>query len=301
VFFRLREMNNAQIGFFIALAFISVVFAFTWVRAARLHPGSQRPRSIDVGVAFATCFLDTLGIGSFAPTTALFKLFHMVPDELIPATLNVGLALPAIAESVIFVKSVEVEPTLLASVIGSAVIGSWFGAGIVRRLPRRAIQLAIGIALLIAASIFVAVSLGKLPGGGTAMGLEGWRFGVAVGANFIFGALMTVGIGLFAPCMITLALLGMHPIAAFPIMMGACALVQMVGGIRFLARGKIVFGTALGMAVGGLVGVLVAAFIVKSLPLEALRWLVVIVVAYAAFAMLNSAWRESAAQRAAVA
>ncbi len=292
-------MNNAQLGFFIALAVILVVFQFTWIRAARRSPDGNRPRPIDFGVALVTCFLDTLGIGSFAPTTALFKLFHMVPDELIPATLNVGLAWPAIAESVIFVKSVEVEPTLLASAIGSAAIGAWFGAGVVRRLPRRAIQLAIGIALLIAASIFVAVSLGALPGGGTAMGLEGWRFAVAVGANFIFGALMTVGIGLFAPCMITLALLGMHPIAAFPIMMGACALVQMVGGIRFLARGKIVFGTALGMAAGGLIGVFVAAFIVKVLPLEALRWLVVVVVAYAAFAMLNSA-RHSARQESAV-
>ena len=288
-------MNNAQIGFFIALTVIAVVFQIAWIRAARRAPGGNTPRPIDFSVAFVTCFLDTLGIGSFASTTALFKLFHMVPDELIPATLNIGLAWPAITESVIFVRSVEVEPTLLASVIGSAVVGAWFGAGIVRRLPRRPIQLAIGIALLIAACIFIAVNLKILPGGGTAMALEGWRFGVAVGANFIFGALMTVGIGLFAPCMITLALLGMHPLAAFPIMMGACALVQMVGGMRFLASGKLMFGTAVGMAVGGFFGVLVAAFIVKSLPMEALRWLVVLVVAYAAITMLYSAHRESAA------
>jgi uncharacterized membrane protein YfcA len=286
-------MNNAQIGFFVVLGIMALVFQITWIQAA-LKPGvNNRPKPIDLGVGASMCFLDTLGIGSFAPTTALFKLFRMVPDELIPATLNVGTAWAAIAESLIFVKSVNVEPTLLGGMIGSAVIGAWFGAGIVRRLPRRAIQIFMGIALMIAATIFVGVSLNLLPGGGDAIALDGWKFAVAVGANFIFGALMTVGIGLFAPCMITLALLGMAPITAFPIMMGACALVQMVGGTRFLQRGKVAFGTAAGMAVSGLVGVAVAAFIVKSLPLDYLRWLVVIVVAYASFAMLRSAWRES--------
>lgn len=286
-------MNNAQIGFFVVLATMAVIFHIAWYRAARRVQKSS-PRPIDFGVAGVTAFLDTLGIGSFAPTTALFKLFRMVPDELIPGTLNVGLCWAAIAESLIFVKSVNVEPTLLACVIGSAVIGSWFGAGVVRRLPRRAIQLGMGLALLIAASIFIAVSLNLLPGGGEAIGLSGWRFAVAVGANFIFGALMTIGIGLFAPCMITLALLGMHPLTAFPIMMGACALVQMVGGMRMLESGKVAFSTALGMAIGSLVGVAIAAFIVKSLPLDALRWLVALVVTYAAFAMLRSAAREPA-------
>ncbi|MFO1467379.1 MAG: sulfite exporter TauE/SafE family protein [Steroidobacteraceae bacterium] len=285
-------MNNAQIGFFVVLGLMAVVFHITWFRAARRHQ-KEGPKPLDFGVAGLTAFLDTLGIGSFAPTTALFKLFRMVPDELIPGTLNVGLAWAAIAESLIFVKSVVVEPTLLASVIGSAVIGSWFGAGVVRRLPRRSIQFAMGTALLIAASIFIGVSLNLLPGGGEAMALGGWRFAVAVGTNFIYGALMTVGIGLFAPCMITLALLGMAPIAAFPIMMGACGLVQMVGGMRLLESGKVAFGTAIGMAIGSLVGVAIAAFIVKSLPLGALRWLVIGVVTYAAMAMLRSALTES--------
>jgi uncharacterized membrane protein YfcA len=286
-------MNNAQIGFFVVLAIMATVFLITWFRAARKPGVDNRPKPIDLGVGAAMCFLDTLGIGSFAPTTALFKLFRMVPDELIPATLNVGTGMAAIAESLIFVQSVTVDPALLAGTIGAAVIGAWFGAGIVRRLPRRAIQIFMGIALMIAAVIFVGVSLKLLPGGGDALGLSGWKFAVAVGANFVFGALMTVGIGLFAPCMITLALLGMAPITAFPIMMGACALVQMVGGTRFLQAGKVKFSTAAGMAVGGLVGVAVAAFIVKSLPLDYLRWLVVFVVAYASFAMLRSAWQES--------
>ena len=287
-------MNAAQIGFFTALAIIFVVFVLAWVRAARLGPESNRPTAGAMAVGALTSFLDTLGIGSFAPTTALFKLFRMVKDELIPGTLNVGLAATGLAEATIFVNSIEIDPALLAGTITSAVLGAWLGAGVVSRLPRRAIQIGMGVALLIAACVFTAVTFGKLPGGGDALALSGWRFGVAVGACFVLGALMTLGIGLYAPCMILLALLGMQPIAAFPIMMGACALLQPVAGIKFLATRRMDFSASLSMTLAGLIGVGIAAFIVKSLSLDTLRIGVIVVVAYAAFAMLRSARRPAA-------
>jgi uncharacterized membrane protein YfcA len=172
-------------------------------------------------------------------------------------------------------------------------VGAWLGADVVARLSRRAIQIIMGIALLIAGCVFAAVNLHALPGGGTAMSLGGWRFGLAVGINFVLGALMSAGIGLYAPCMITLALLGMHPIAAFPIMMGACALLQPVASLRFFQTGAFAWGPSLGLTLGGIIGVLVAAFIVKSLDVVYLRWLVIVVVAYAAYAMLRSAARRA--------
>ena len=147
--------------------------------------------------------------------------------------------------------------------------------------------------LLIAGIVFTAINLGALPGGGTAMSLGGWKFALAVGINFILGALMSAGIGLYAPCMITLALLGMHPLAAFPIMMEACALLQPVASLRFFQTGKFAWGPSAGLVFGGVIGVLVAAYIVKSLPLIALRWMVIVVMAYAAFAMLRSAVRAT--------
>ena len=287
-------MNAAQIGFFAALGLSTVVFAVTWVLAARRGPESNRPTAGAMGVGALTSFLDTLGIGSFAPTTALFKLFHMVKDELIPGTLNVGLAASGVAEATIFVKSIEIDPTLLAATISSAALGAWLGAGIVSRLPRRAIQIGMGVALLIAAAVFTAVTLNALPGGGDALALGGWRFVVAVLACFVLGALMTLGIGLYAPCMILLALMGMRPIAAFPIMMGSCALLQPVAGIRFLRTRRMDFSASLSMTLAGLFGVGIAAFIVKSLPLEWMRVLVIFVVAYAAIAMLRSARRPAA-------
>ena len=228
-----------------------------------------------MAVGALTSFLDTLGIGSFAPTTALFKLFHLVEDELIPGTLNVGLAASGIAEAAYFVKRIEIDPALLAATIASAVLGAWLGAGVVSRLPRRSIQIGMGIALLIAAAVFASQILGILPGGGDALTLTGWRFAVAVAVNFVLGALMTLGIGLYAPCMILLSLLGMHTLAAFPIMMGACALLQPVAGIRFLTTRRMDFSASLSMTLTGLFGVALAVPIIGKLPLWELRLLVI--------------------------
>jgi uncharacterized membrane protein YfcA len=285
-------MNVALLVFYVALGLAGVAFAIAAIRAARSSRSMRWPTSMENAIGLVVAFFDTLGIGSFAPTTAIYKLRRLVPDELIPGTLNVGLTPAALAEAVIFVTAIVVDPLLLTTVVLSAAVGAWLGAGVVARLPRRVIQITMGIALLIAGSVFTAINLGALPGGGTAMNLVGWKFGFAVGINFCLGALMSAGIGLYAPCMITLALLGMHPLAAFPIMMGACALLQPVASLRFFQTGAFAWGPSLGLAFGGIAGVLIAAYIVKSLPLIALRWLVIVVIAYAAFAMLRSAVRN---------
>jgi uncharacterized membrane protein YfcA len=284
-------MNAAQLAFYVAISLAGVAFIIGAIRAARRSTTVRWPTPIELVIGFVTDFFDTLGIGSFAPTTAIYKLRRLVPDELIPGTLNAGHTPAAIAEALIFVTAIVVDPLLLAIVVGSAAAGAWLGAGVVARLPRRAIQFIMGVALAVAGTVFTAINLGALPGGGTAMSLGGWKFALAVGINFILGALMSAGIGMYAPCMITLALLGMHPLAAFPIMMGACALLQPVASLRFFQTGKFAWGPSLGLAFGGVIGVFVAAYIVKSLPLIALRWLVIVVIAYAAFAMLRSAAR----------
>jgi len=230
-------MNAAQLMFYLAIGVAGIMFVLGAVRAARRSRDIRRPTLVETFIGFVVAFFDTLGIGSFAPTTAILKLRHLAPDELIPGTLNVGLAPAAIAEALIFVTAIIVDPWLLITVVLSATLGAWLGAGVVVRLPRRAIRIAMGIALLIAGCVFTAVNLGALPGGGVAMSLDGWKFAVAVGINFLLGALMSAGIGMYAPCMITLALLGMHPLAAFPIMMGCCALLQPVASLRFFQTG----------------------------------------------------------------
>ena len=272
-----------------ALVAVNLVFVAEWVRVGGNRRGDRSPGPAESLIGFVTAFFDTLGIGSFAPTTAIFKLRGAPADELIPGTLNIGLNAAAFMETVIFISAVRVQPALLAGMIVAAAAGAWLGAGIVAALPRRAIQMCMGIALLVAGTVFTATNLGLLPAGGLAMGLAGWKFGLAVTVNFGLGALMSVGIGLYAPCMIMLALLGLNPLGAFPIMMGSCGLLQPVAGLRFLRAGFFDWRAALGLTCGGVFGVLLAAFVVKSLPLTALRWLVVVVVLYAALSMLHAA------------
>jgi uncharacterized membrane protein YfcA len=283
-----------------ALAVLTAAYAAYWFADARrrMREGDPvRPTLFEIALGAVTNFFDTLGIGSFAPTTSVFKLRRIVPDEKIPGTLNIGHAIPVVVQAFIFIAAVEVEIPTLVATIAAAILGAWLGAGVVAGLPRRRIQIGMGIALLAAATFFAMTNLGLFPAGGDALGLRGALFWVGVAVIFVLGAFNTLGIGLYAPCMILIALLGMNPRAAFPIMMGACAFLMPVASIRFIRKGSYSVGPALGLMLGGIPAVLVAGLIVKSLPLVALRWLVVTVVAYAAVAMLRSARSESLTAR----
>jgi uncharacterized membrane protein YfcA len=282
---------------FTALVLVGAVYLASWVRAVRRSPpadGSRLrwPSPLETLIGFITNFFDTLGIGSFAPTTSWFKLQRVVPDEHIPGTLNVGHTPPVIAQAFIFIAIVTVDMLTLTSLIVAAVMGAWLGAGVVAHMRRRTIQIGMGAALLVAAAMFGAANLGYAPVGGEALGLRGVRLGVGVGANFVLGALMTLGIGMYAPAMIVVSLLGMNPVVAFPIMMGSCAFLMPAASMRFLRAGAYSLRPALGLALGGVPAVLIAAYLVRSLPLTVLRWLVVGVVTYAAVTMLRSAHAE---------
>jgi uncharacterized membrane protein YfcA len=276
-----------------ALAALALFYIARWFmlerRRVRATGEPASPGLLLPVVGFATNFFDTLGIGSFAPTTSVFKLQRLVPDERIPGTLNAGHALPTVTQALIFIAAVSVDPTTLVTMIGAAVLGAWLGAGIVARLPRRSIQIGMGVSLLVAAVLFVLGNVQLIPSGGDATAFKGAVLVIAVAVNFLLGALMTLGIGLYAPCLILVSLLGLNPIAAFPIMMGSCAFLMPVAGLRFIASGKYSLRAALGLALGGIPGVLIAAFLVKQLPLFWLRWLVVVVVLYAAVTMLRAA------------
>lgn len=292
-------MNSAATGLLAALCVLAILYAWRWIsterRLGRLLFCRIGPLRIVTG--FVTNFFDTLGIGSFAPTTALFKLRRMVADELIPSTLNVGHTLPTVVQALIFIIVVKAESVTLASMILAATAGAWLGAGLVARMHRRAIQLIMGFALIASAILLVLVNTGLLPGGGTALELSGGRLVLATAVNFGLGALMTAGIGLYAPCLILVSLLGMDPLAAFPIMMGSCAFLMPVAGLRFIRSGKYDARAALGLTLGGIPAVLLAAFAVKSLPLDWLRWLVIAVVLYAAGSMLRTSALETQSAR----
>jgi len=279
---------------------VLVVFAawFTigFVRCL-VRMGSWRPQPIESLTGFVTVFFDTFGIGSFATTTAVFRAWQLVPDELIPGTLNVGHMITSVMGAVIFIQLVPVAGTTLVPMIVASGLGAWLGAGIVARLPRHRVRLGMGAALTVAASIMLLSQLHLVPGGGDADGLHGARLVVAVVGNFFLGGLMTLGIGLYAPCMILVSLLGLNPRAAFPIMMGSCGFLMSISGMRFVRVERFKPSAAAGLTLGGIPALLIAALVVKSLPLDAVRWLVVFVVFYTALTLLQAGRRERASLR----
>ncbi|MBV8155106.1 MAG: sulfite exporter TauE/SafE family protein [Candidatus Eremiobacteraeota bacterium] len=273
---------------YIGLGVFGLIVAVALARSAH-RLGWKVPSWLETGIGFVTNFFDTLGIGSFAPTTSMFKLWKIVPDEKIPGTLNVGHALPTVVEAYIFIAIVNVDPVVLALFIVASILGAWLGAGVVARWSRRAVQIGMGGVLVVAASLFLMSNLNLFPAGGNALTLNGPLLWIGLAGNFALGALMTLGIGLYAPCLILVSLLGMNPKAAFPIMMGSCAFLMPVASLRFMKFDAFSLRAALGLTLGGIPGVLIAAYLVKSMSLVAVRWLVIVVVLYAAIAMLRSA------------
>jgi uncharacterized membrane protein YfcA len=250
--------------------------------------------SIKTGViGFIVNFFDVLGIGAFAPQTALLKFTKQTSDRLIPGTMNVANTIPVLVQALIFIQIVEVEPITLVVMFLTAMGGAIWGAGIVAKLSEHKIRLTMGIALFITAMFMFANKMNWIQGEGTAIGIDGWKLVLAGGVNFILGAMMTAGVGLYAPCMALVFLLGMSPEVAFPIMMGSCAFLMPPASYKFINSGAYNRKAALVMAIPGTIAVLIAAFVVKSLPLDVLRWLVIAIVLYTSATMFRAAFQRA--------
>jgi uncharacterized membrane protein YfcA len=279
----------------VPLALAVILYALTLVRAALARRAVPRLEAIALGAI--TNFFDTLGVGSFAPTMAWFKFRRLVPDRLIPRTMLVGHTLPAVAQAIIFLilLGVLVDPVLLFGCVLALLLGGLLGVSVVIRTKVWVVQLVVGLALILAAIMYALTNLHLMPGGGTATGLPMPLMVIAIAANFLFGILLNFGIGNYAPTLIMLSLMGMDPRLSFPIMAAGAALTATGASLRYISIGEIDLRIATGIALGGIPAVLVAAFIVKSMSLELLRWLVVCVVVYAALVMLRAAANGSRA------
>ena len=276
----------------ISLAVLTAGYSLVLINDVVKHKGQLENSSwLKTGlIGFVVNFFDVLGIGAFAPQTALLKFSKQTEDRVLPGTLNVANTIPVLVQALIFITVVEVEPTTLILMLVSAAAGAILGAGVVSKLPEKRIRLIMGFALLVTAGFMFARNMEWIQGGGTAIGLHSTKLLIAVLVNFILGALMTVGIGLYAPCMALVFALGMSPQVAFPIMMGSCAFLMPPASIRFIREGAYNRKAAIGMAIPGIVAVLIAAFIVKSLPLDTLRWVVIVVILYTSVVMLRAGY-----------
>ena len=272
----------------ILLGLAILAYGFQLARAAiakRATPGLEA-----LALGAVVNFLDTLGIGSFATTTAWFKFRRMVPDRLIPQTMLCGLTPPAMTESVVYLIAlgVLVDPVLLVSCVIAVFLGGLVGVPLVTRARVWVVQAIVAIGLVLAAAAYAMSNLHLFPAGGTANSLPLGLMIVAILANFGFGILANFGVGNYAPTLVLLSLMGMDPHLCFPIMAGGASLMGAGSSFQHIRIGQVDLKIVLGLAIGGIPAVLVAAYIVKEMPIDYLRWLVIVVVLYAAAVMAHA-------------
>lgn len=282
-------MSSMLIALLVPIVLATLVFTIVLIRAAIKEGAAPKPETLGLGAV--VCFFDTLGIGSFAPTTAWLKFRKLTPDRLIPPTILVGLTAGAVVESIIFLLKlgVKVDPVLLVGCVIACTTGGLIGAPLVHRTQVWIVQSIVAVGLTLAAIAYGMTNLNLFPGGGTASSLSVTLTVVAIVANFGFGLLLNYGVGNYAPTLVVLSLMGMDPHLCFPIMAGAAALMGATSSIRHINTGNLDLRVVIGLTIGGIPAVLIAAYLVVSMPLEWLRWLVLVVVLYAAAIMFRAA------------
>jgi uncharacterized membrane protein YfcA len=282
-------MSSMLIALLVPIVLATLVFTIVLFRAAITR--GEWPSSETLGLGAVVCFFDTLGIGSFAPTTAWLKFRKLTPDRLIPPTILVGLTAGAVVESIIFLLKlgVKVDPVLLVGCVIACTTGGLIGAPLVHKTQVWIVQSIVAVGLTLAAIAYGMTNLNLFPGGGSASSLSVTLTVIAIAANFGFGLLLNYGVGNYAPTLVVLSLMGMDPHLCFPIMAGAAALMGATSSIRHINTGNLDLRVVMGLTLGGIPAVFVAAYLVVSMPLEWLRWLVLIVVLYAAAIMFRAA------------
>jgi uncharacterized membrane protein YfcA len=269
-----------------------VAIACMWVLLSAALRERAIPSLEAIMLGGVVSFFDTLGIGSFAPTAAWFKFRKLVPDRLIPQTMLVGLTPPSILQGFIYLilLGVMVDPVLLVGSVLACVIGGFVGVPLVVKARGWVVQAVVAIGLLLAATAYTLANLHLMPGGGTASGLPMSLTVLAIVASFVFGVLLNFGVGNYAPTLVLLSLMGMDPRLCFPIMAASAGLMGGSASVRHIQMGQMDLKIVLGITLGGFPAVLIAALIVKEMPVETLRWGVIVVVLYAAAVMARSAW-----------
>lgn len=289
-------MSAATILLIIMWAFAAVFFVVL-VKDVIAHKDDldKTKMGYNIIVSLIANFFDTLGIGSYAIATSAWKFNKAIDDDLIPGTLNVAFGIPICVEATIFIQRIDMDPLTLVLMIAASIVGSIIGARIISRLDIMKIRVVMGIALILVAAITLCKINAIGPFGilGTARGLSGGLLAAGVAANFILGILMTAGIGLYAPCMAIVLLLGMSADVAFPVMMGSCAYLCPACGITFIKEGKYNRASTIPMIISGSIGVLIAGFIVTSLPLTVLTYLVCVVMVICAVMFFHDAKKKN--------
>ncbi|MGY3766577.1 sulfite exporter TauE/SafE family protein [Vagococcus vulneris] len=269
------------------------IFLFKDIYTHRAELKSEKPSSKWLPVSsFVIFFLSTFGISDFAISTVVYSKLGWVDIKKLPGTLNTQGAIPFAVMALSYVSSVNVGIKTLIVCIISQMVGAYIGPRIVVNLSEISIKRVLSIGLLVAACLIFAGQMGWIKSTGMATELYGWKLLTASLALFTFGMLNNIGIGSFSVTMVTVYLLGMDPLAAFPIMMGACTFSIPIGSMQFIKYGRYNRKITLSSAIFGIVGVLTAVLLVQSLATYMLKWLVIIVLLYSSYTMMTSLIRQ---------
>ncbi|MBA2657259.1 MAG: sulfite exporter TauE/SafE family protein [Tatlockia sp.] len=234
---------------------------------------------------------DTIGLGSFAVNIALAKLLGTFSDEELPAVNNGAQVIPGTIESLFFMQLVEVDLTLMVTLVAGTCIGGLIGGAIVTRLSKQAIRLAMMLCFTGIIALLVCHQLRLLPIGGELVELPTWKLLIGFFALMICGALTTVGIGLFAMVQGVLFLLNVSPAVAFPIMTTAGAMQQPLTTMVFVQQNKIPLKKTLILSLAGCIGVLITLPLFTQLTVSWLRTLLLCILIYNLFAIGRAYFR----------
>lgn len=246
--------------------------------------------------SFIIFVLSTFGVSDFAVSTVFYRKMKFVDDKKLPGALNTQCVLPVATMALIYISSIDVEITTLLVCIIAQVIGAYIGPRFVVKMNVESIKKFISVGLIVAAILILMGKFGVYPSGGDAVGLTGWKLVLLGVLSLLFGAFNNVGIGSYALTMATIYALGLNPAVAFPIMMGACTFSVPIGSMQFIKLDaysrKITFFTS----TFGVLGVVVAAYVVKSLNVSMLQWVVVVVLLYSAYNMITEILKNKSAK-----
>jgi uncharacterized membrane protein YfcA len=247
------------------------------------EPGNDLLLAISSSVIF---FFSSFGISDFAVSTILYRKMKWLTDKRLPGTLNTQCVIPVAVMALAFISVIQVDIVTLSICIIAQVIGAYFGPRFVVKLTPRSIRIFMGTGLMIATLFILISKFHFIPSGGTAIALSHTKLAIAAGCLFVFGALNNIGIGSYAPTMMTIYALGMNPAVAFPIMMGAATFSVPIGSMEFIKYGQYSRKITLFAATFGVLGVLMGVYLINQLDVSLLQWIVAAILFYSGISML---------------
>ena len=278
------------------IVLVNGIFAFCLAKDMVAHrteimkePGNNIVMAI---YSFVLFLLSTLGISDFAISMAAYPKLKWVDTKKMPGTLNVQCTIPAAVMALAFINAIKIDLLTLIVPIACQMIGSYLAPRYVVKLPANTIKKVMSVGLFISAGFILAGKFGWIAGGGEATELTGIKLVILGCCTFVWGALNNIGIGSYSTTMATVYALGLNPAASFPIMMGSSAFSVPMGSMQFIKLDSYNRKITLFTSTLGVIGVLIAVFVVKNLDLAALQWVVVIVILYSAVSMMQGAIKE---------